>query len=437
MNGKCALFHASDVPAAGCAMEVSGVQAIVREGFRWIFAVLVVVAHSEQGMCENEGEVNVSRHLGVAGRVNLGSYYTPARYVRTVGVWLRELGIGAGWTIADLSCGYGAFFELAGIEGLDKCRYVGNDIDPVAVGKARQYFPHVMFSEGNALFRVSRKRFGFQPGERIVIVGNPPYNDTTSQAGQSLKTASIQIDADLKTRDLGMSSLLAYDKIQADYVAVLHPLSYLIKKQNFSAARAFFANYALVRHVVFSSREFAGTSRAVNFPVVVALYRRTEGRGLSYEDVRRMWFGTVEGNRFSLSGFDYVTDEIDKYPVKRRYHPEILFYTLRDMNALHRSRTFLVRRIPNAVDVDPAKLAYYCYVDCFKRFAEVPYYLGNFNIPFIRDEFVDVKEDVVQIAKYAHPDVFGEQAKPERKAYERVRKYISRSIKGKECPHAD
>ncbi len=419
------------------AKEVSDVQAIVREGFRWMFTVLTGVAYSELGMCEHKGDVNVSRHLGVASRVNLGSYYTPAKYVHMVGEWLLEQGIGSGWTIADLSCGYGAFFELSETKGLRKCRYIGNDIDPVAVKNARKYFPYVELSEGNALFRVSRKRFGFQPDERIVIVGNPPYNDTTSQAGQSLKTDSIQIDADLKTRDLGMSSLLAYDKIQADYVAVLHPLSYLIKKQNFSAAQTFFSNYALVKYIVFSSREFEGTSRAVNFPVIVALYRRAEGHGLSYEDVRRMWFETVEENRFSLSGFDYVTDEIRKYPGKQRYHPEILFYTLRDINALRRSQTFLVRRMPNAVDVDPTKLAYYCYIDCFKRFADIPYYLGNFNVPFIRDEFASIKDDVVRIAKYAHPNVFGESTKPGHKTYEHVREYISKSIKGKECLHAD
>lgn len=402
-----------------------------------LLGLTVVLACPGETMEEDLGDVNVSRHLGVVGRVNLGSYYTPAKYVRLVGEWLLKHGIGPEWTIADLSCGYGAFFELSCVEGLRACRYIGNDIDSVAVAKARTFFPHVEWSELNALVHVSRQRFGMREGERVVVVGNPPYNDVTSQINQGIKTSDLSIDPDLKTRDLGMSSLLAYDKIRADYVAVLHPLSYLVKKQNFSATRAFFANYRIVEHLVFSSQEFAGTSKTAGFPVIVALYRRAEGCGLSYADVCRMWFQTVEGERFSLSGFDYVTDEIEKYPGRNRYSPEILFYTLRDINALRRSRTFLSRRNANAVDVEPSKLAYYCYIDCFKRFADVPYHLGNFNIPFRRLEFPAISNDVVGISKFMHPDVFGDVGKPPDAAYERVRDYIARSLKGKECSDAD
>ena len=48
----------------------------------------------------------------------LGSFYTPARYVRLVGEWLLRHGVGNGWTIADLSCGSGAFFALEETGGL-------------------------------------------------------------------------------------------------------------------------------------------------------------------------------------------------------------------------------------------------------------------------------------------------------------------------------
>ena len=379
---------------------------------------------------DNE-EANVSRHLGIVGRVNLGSFYTPAKYVRLVGEWLLRYRIGKGWTIADLSCGYGAFFELSEIDEFAECRFVGNDIDPVAVGKARELFANVHWSVKNALLDVSRRNFGFADGEKIVIVGNPPYNDVTSQINQRLKSKGMAIDSDLKTRDLGLSSLLAYDKLRVEYAAILHPLSYLIKKANFAAARQFFSNSRLVEHVVFPSREFAGTSKTASFPVIVALYRRDEGRGLSYDDVRNLWFKTTDGDEFSLAGFDYVTDEIDKYPSGRRYEREILFYTMRDVNALKRSRTFIAGRIANAVDVDPDKLAYYCYVDCFKRYAAPPYYLGNFNVPFIRAEFTAISNDVVIISKAGHPEVFGETARPDPQSVARVKAYIARSIKGK------
>lgn len=85
--------------------------------------------------------INRQSHLGIAGRVNLGSFYTPAKYVALVAEWLGRYGIDETWTIADLSCGYGAFFELADVPDFAKCRFVGNDIDPEAVENARKMFP--------------------------------------------------------------------------------------------------------------------------------------------------------------------------------------------------------------------------------------------------------------------------------------------------------
>lgn len=378
-------------------------------------------------------DVNTSRHLGIIGRVNLGSFYTPAKYVRIAAEWLLKHKVSDKWTIADLSCGYGAFFELQFVEGLRDCRFVGNDIDHKAIEKTREYFPFVECHERNALFGVSRQAFGIGNDEKLVIVGNPPYNDVTSQINQGIKDAAVSMDVDVKTRDLGMSSLLVYDKLKADYVLVLHPLSYLVKKANFQAARNFFKNYSLIEHIVFSSQEFAGTSKTAGFPVVVAMYKREEYKGLTYRDVIETKFTTTDGVSFSLSGFDYVTDEIGKYPnSKHRYSPEILFYTMRDINALRRSKTFIPERCANAVDVDPDKLAYYCYVDCFKRYADVPYYMGNFNVPYIKDEFGVVSNDVVAIAKSNNPAVFGEQPKPTDEMVARVKSYIERSVKGRE-----
>jgi SAM-dependent methyltransferase len=396
-----------------------------------IMAVAVFSA-SEKAMGKDAGAANVSRHLGVVGRVNLGSFYTPSKYVRIVSEWLLLHGIGTGWTIADLSCGYGAFFELGDVEGLHECRYIGNDIDHEAVEQARVLFPNVQWFEHNALADVSREKFGIGDEEKLVVVGNPPYNDVTSQINQKIKVNTLPIDSDLKTRDLGMSSLLAYNKLAAEYVIVLHPLSYLIKKSNFTATNDFFSNYKLLEHIVFSSQEFAGTSKTASFPVIVAMYKREVGKGLSYKDIVKMWFRTVDGASFSLSGFDYVTDEIDKYPGKKRHSPEILFYTMRDINALRRSRTFIPERIANAIDVDPEKLAYYCYIDCFKRYAEVPYYLGNFNVPFVRAEFASVSNEVMMVSMHNHPEIFGSRERPSAKVVEKVKSYIAKSISGKE-----
>lgn len=376
-------------------------------------------------------EANVSKHLNVAGRVNLGSFYTPAKYVSRVAEWLRDVGINEEWVIADLSCGYGAFFELADIDQFARCKFVGNDIDGIAVNKAKEMFPFVHFRQENALADVRREKFGIADNERVVVVGNPPYNDVTSQINQGIKTNDTAMDDDIKTRDLGMSSLLAYNKIRADYVAVLHPLSYLIKKANFKATRRFFENYEMLRHVIFSSQEFAGTSKIAGFPVIVALYRRTEpGKGLTYSDVCNMRFTTIEGADFSVAGFDYVDEVIKKYPHKGRYNPEILFYTMRDINALKRSRTFIKDRIANAVDVDPVKLPYYCYVDCFKRYADVPYWMGNFNVPFIKGEFDSIASAVVADAKFNNQDVFGKCDRPSDAEVQLIRTYINKVVIG-------
>ncbi len=383
-----------------------------------------------------QGEANVSRHATVAGRVNLGSFYTPAKYVECIAKWLKKHGVNQDWTIADLSCGYGAFFELAGRSDFSGCKFIGNDIDAVAVAKARSMFPRVAFCEKNALKDVNRKNFGISENTPLAIVGNPPYNDVTSQINQEVKTKRALMDEDIKSRDLGMASLLAYDKLKADCVAVLHPLSYLIKKANFSAARKFFSNYELLEHVIFSSQEFAGTSKLAGFPVLVALYHRAVGRGISYDDVRNMKFQTTTGDTFSINGFDYVSDHIEKYPHKRRYKQEILFYTLRDINALHRSRTFLNERTSNAVDVDPEKLPYYCYVDCFKRHAKTPYWMGNFNIPFLEKEFDDISEIAAADAKFHHPEIFGVTPKVPAHDLEKLLSYINESVYHKKSCNA-
>ena len=105
---------------------------------------------------------------------------------------------------------------------------------------------------------------------------------------------------------------------------------------------------------------------------------------------------------------------------------------MRDINALRRSRTFIPERIANAIDVDPEKLAYYCYIDCFKRYAEVPYYLGNFNVPFVRAEFASVSNEVMMVSMHNHPEIFGSRERPSAKVVEKVKSYIAKSISGKE-----
>ena len=351
----------------------------------------------------------VPSHLGSEERVLLGSYYTPRKYVDLVGEWLKGI-LGEGDVILDPSCGYGAFFQLA--PSFPRARFVGNDIDLGALAQARRDFPLVEFHAFNALSRISRRRYGVGGGEIMAIVGNPPYNDTTSLIGRRLKKSSgCSMDEDVRTRDLGLSSLLAYDKLQADWVAVLHPLRYLIKKANHKTCGRFFGNYRLCRHLVFSSQEFAGTSKAVGFPVLVALYKRSPGEGMPYDEVRKTRFHTVEGDSFCLAEMEFVSDCVNKYPNAIDASPRFsgyYFYTLRDINALRRCRTFLPGKCANAVAIPREKLPYYHYIDCFKHLAEAPYWAGNLDIPFQKKGFPAIADIAAKYSKSLHPEVFGD-----------------------------
>ena len=367
--------------------------------------------------------VNKQSHLSTAKRINLGSFYTPKKFVQMAAEWLKKEKLNDSYTIADLSCGYGAFFELSDIFPNNK--YVGNDIDKQAVDCVPENFPFVELYNLNVFENVSRNRYGIGSEEKLIIVGNPQYNDVTSQINSNLKKDDMKMDIGIKTRDLGMSSLLVYSKLKADYVLVLHPLSYLIKKTNFYSCKNFFSNYNIVQHIVFSSQEFSNTSKFSSFPIIMALYKRNVSCGLTYEQVRNFNFNTVEGASFVLSDRDYIADYIEKYPTSKRYDPEILFYTLRDINALKRSRTFIKIRVANAVDVDPEKLPYYCYIDCFKDFTEqLPYFMGNFDIPFIKSTFNEIKDDLKEISYFKHQDIFGKREKPDATKYNKVKKYI-------------
>ena len=80
--------------------------------------------------CRMSGVVD---HLDARGRVILGSFYTPGKYVRLIGGWLLAHGVASSWTIADISCGYGAFFQLHGL--LPGARFIANEIDREAVAQ--------------------------------------------------------------------------------------------------------------------------------------------------------------------------------------------------------------------------------------------------------------------------------------------------------------
>ena len=336
------------------------------------------------------------RHLSRSDAVNLGAYYTGPAEVRTV--WEMLAGrVPERATILDSACGYGSFLR-------DKKTDIGCDIDEEAVARARQRRPRATIFHANALSEVSRKKFNIAEDAPLVVVGNPPFNDKTSHIRRDVKAAAaMETDADIKARDLGFSFLRSFDKLRADLVCVLHPLSYLIKPVNFARLGGFAKNYALISAKIFSSARFPDNSQSMPFPVVAALYKR-DASGMRHDDIRRFRFA-VGGRDFAVDDFQYIGGLLRKYPRPpgERDLDGVMFFPLRDINALRRNRTFLFRPAASGVFIDRKQLEYYIYADVFKQFAQhVPYYLGNSDIIIDGAMFQERKRHFINNALHRH-----------------------------------
>ena len=346
------------------------------------------------------------KHLTYIDTVNLGSYYTPELIVDLAySILQKNIKDIKDFTILDSSCGYGSFLTKNNVAK----RLVGADIDQKAVTEAKKLINDVDFICQNSLLNVSRPNLTIKEEEKLIIIGNPPYNDTTSIIRNSIKDATVQdkIDYDIKTRDLGMSFLLSYNKLQADYVCVLHPLSYLIKKANFSLLSSFSKNYKLIDGIIISSHEFADTSRGMAFPILIALYGKDKN-GMSYEYIQDYQFKVKDDGTFRLKDFDTIVNYVQKYPNKKYLNkidkPVAKFWTLRDINALKRNRTFIDSDTHNTVYVLMEKLPYYCYIDVFKQYTDkMPYFIGNCDIIIDNKKFNEIKECFIARSVHTNP----------------------------------
>lgn len=326
--------------------------------------------------------------------VNLGSFYTSNEYVRLVWDFIKPY-ISEDTVVFDPACGYGGFLKERTI-----AKKIGNDIDKKAIEKAKIYTDDVTYFNYNALISFERKTYHIGENEKLIIIGNPPYNDITSQAKKSIKKLNFRVDERLKARDIGISFLRMFFYLRADYVCVLHPLSYLIKKANFRLLKCFKDNYRLIKGIIISSKVFCLTSKSSEFPIIIALYERNSN-GMDYEYIENFKFQTIEGKSFKLSDFDYIGNYIDKYPKKNSIfsNENILFYTLRDINALKRNKTFIDKPTSNAVKVKIDQLDYYVYVDVFKDFISfIPYYLVNLDVIINKALFMKYKRYFISYA---------------------------------------
>lgn len=346
------------------------------------------------------------RHLNYIDTINLGSYYTPEIVVDLAySILQKNIKNIKNFTILDSSCGYGSFLVKNGAAK----RLIGIDVDRKAISEAKRIIDGVDFICQNSLLNVCRLNLTIKNEEKLIVIGNPPYNDTTSIIRSSIKDTSVQdkIDSDIRTRDLGMSFLLSYNKLQANYVCVLHPLSYLIKKANFALLSKFTENYKLIDGTIISSHEFSDTSRGMAFPILIALYKRDEA-GMNYNYIQNYQFKVKDDGLFRLKDFDTIVNYVQKYPNKKFLNkndkPIAKFWTLRDINALKRNRTFIDSDTYNTVYVLMDKLPYYCYIDIFKQYADkMPYFIGNCDVIIDNKKFDEIKECFIAQSIHTNP----------------------------------
>lgn len=337
------------------------------------------------------------KHLTKEDVVKNGSIFTPTCLTDVVKKKCKPY-ITPETTILDLGSGYGAF--ISAFKAF-KTKIIGTDYDKTSVQLLKQEFPNIPFYHENSLLNVNRAKYGIDENEDLLIVGNPPYNDTTSAYRKGQK-GELVCDEDLSSRDFGISFLKAYNKLRAHYICVLHPLSYLIKQQNFRSLGAFRENYRLIDATVFSSKEFE-TIQVTNsdFPVVAALYERHDD-GMDYEYIRQFKFSIFRSRKkFCLKQIETIDGIIPKYPKKGSTNV-IQFYTLRDINSLKRNTAFVRGPINNGVDVTVDNLYQYAWLLFFKENFNPPtnaFLYGNLSPLYSKEiEKADIKNLLVTYA---------------------------------------
>ena len=312
-------------------------------------------------------DLSKSIHLNKEQVVKSGSIYTPNYLVDLVYNMIYEY-INEDSIIADFGAGYGAFLNK--FTHLGK-RRIATEIDQFSYNFLKENYLNCEIYCENSLINVSRKKYKILKKDKLIIIGNPPYNDVTSIYKKGNK-GNIACDEDLITRDLGICFLKAYYKLNANYICVLHTLSYLIKKQNFNLLKEFKNNYKLIKGVIFSSKEFTTISKKnSDFPVVAALYEK-DNNGMTYEYIKNFEFNIFkDSNTFKIKNILTIDGIINKYP-KKNNKTKIQFYTLRDMNSLMRNTTFFIGPKNNGINVDIDNLYQYSWLYFLKN---------NFNPP--------------------------------------------------------
>lgn len=327
------------------------------------------------------------KHLDKVSAVNLGSFYTPQSLVLMAYALLqRYIGDLSSYVLLDSSCGYGDFF-------IKNLNYIGADIDEIALNRLQSKVKNAKTLCTNSLHKVSRAKFSIKDEQKLIIIGNPPYNDKTSLLKSKIKKEIFECDKALKHRDLGISFLRSFELLKPDFICILHPLSYLVKETNFKALKQFKEHYKLIDSLIISSQFFTPNSSSF-FPIIIALYEKNEN-GMDFKFIQNYLFKSVEGQKFKLKDFDFITNYVCKYPnLKDEREAVAYFYPLRDINALKRNQSFLQGRSQNAIKVFKDNLKYYIYIHFFKQYSKnLPYFLGNLDIFIKHNAFLKIEDE--------------------------------------------
>lgn len=306
-----------------------------------------------------------SKHLSKKEQVQLGSYYTPKELVDKVYENIKPYIAQHKNTnvIFDNAAGSGAF-----IVKIPNFNYRASDCDQQAYDSLQKYLNKKNIFCTNSLVDVHREKYNIPKQSFLIMIGNPPYNDTTSEFRKGKKGKNL-CDRDLFDRDLGVSFLKSYDKLKADVICVLHPLSYLIKKTNFNRLKSFKDNYTLKKGIVFPSSWFAKTG-STKFPIMIALYEKSKN-GMDFDYIKNFQFSILNTEKtFTLSLHKTTDGFIDKYP-PRKNDPKIsplglYYYTFRDLNSLRRNASFLNKPHYNGIVVTVDNFYKYAYLYTLK-----------------------------------------------------------------------
>lgn len=306
-----------------------------------------------------------NRHLSKDDIIKNGSIYTPPHLVSIVKEWVSEY-IEIEDVVIDFGAGYGAF--ISEFSSLSK-RCIATDIDPICVKYINTVVPSAKVYLENSLKKISRDKYEIKKNEKIVIVGNPPYNDLTSQYKKN-KKGHIEMDEMVFSRDLGVSFIKMYSMLEPEIICILHPLSYLIKKSNFNSLKFFSENYILKKGLIFSSNEFESINKKnAEFPVLLALYMKSNKNKMDFNYIKKFRFGILESKKhFCLNDFKFIENWVNKYPKKDgKDDDDLQFYTIRDINALMRNKSFLTGHCNNGIKVNLENLYKYAWLDYFKN----------------------------------------------------------------------